>query len=750
MYAITGQNWRDFVGREQVSFLLSDFHIPGSGLSELIFSGSGNIASFTFEDGRVYDPESRYIGSYNYNTPFALSGNIDSHYYQYYYDKDFTNEPMTSPWGEKLGANTTAKTPWPIQRIFLNAYEAGSTRLGNANAANVNSGTLQIGFNPPASYSYHFPSTGLPLGSEPFEIRGYFTGYLRNDDDPNSFVTMRDVSVIGGDDSGKFVVSSFDENPITGGGSGEIIVRHITDSAGLHNLQLGASTNLHEMTNGVIGSDVIDLQNLWGEQGPISKNLTLVRMFDDAPESGWLWGGQATGYSGVPGWDSTNVEPMYGLADSGDNSKVDRYRCYSAVMETASADMLDRPLSVLLEYHSGEVGQFEIITGISHSSGSGYLTNPVVTAVGGYNASNIITTAQSVIETDTGAFNAGQGWFSVASVNINKNNTSYPSGAPDVIFTENVNDTLYPVTKLKAAGTALMDSNDEITGVQMISGGTYQLAPTVQFSGLDPDGDGSIAQVGDFVSGKILSEINLISHGIYFSGNNVLDYGLAKSSYGISQALPEVSIGEGGGGISGVRDSGHFSFSGYQKTFTGQFNLWTGDRYAPYINPFVPPNMGPISEEANYGPGIDWGPFFTPDLGQLLDHRRYGYGINLPEQGGGTIYAQDPWQPPYNVGYLRSGISYQVQEPTGSGYLTQPSGYIIIPDDAIDETFIRVNVQFDNTYDSLPLVARLVAVGSEDGATRSGLLYETGQVETYHNAKELFLTGAPSGGTPIF
>ncbi len=96
---ITGYTSRSLAERDEISYSvsLSFNNITGSG----IFGFSGyyeddahhpeyltptRLHKYTFKEGKIYDPENRYFGSYEANSQVVISGNISGSKYDYHFN----------------------------------------------------------------------------------------------------------------------------------------------------------------------------------------------------------------------------------------------------------------------------------------------------------------------------------------------------------------------------------------------------------------------------------------------------------------------------------------------------------------------------------------------------------------------------------------------------------------------------------------------------------------------------------------
>lgn len=83
----SGKNYRSLLEQDKFSFK-ADLSINNLTSSAAFgFSGENKSISFSFESGRIYDPENRYFGNYEANNVISISGNISGSSYDYYYNK---------------------------------------------------------------------------------------------------------------------------------------------------------------------------------------------------------------------------------------------------------------------------------------------------------------------------------------------------------------------------------------------------------------------------------------------------------------------------------------------------------------------------------------------------------------------------------------------------------------------------------------------------------------------------------------
>tara|TARA_Y100000004_G_scaffold148794_1_gene170439 strand:+ start:1687 stop:3330 length:1644 start_codon:yes stop_codon:yes gene_type:complete len=214
-------------------------------------------------------------------------------------------------------------------------------------------------------------------------------------------------------------------------------------------------------------------------------------------------------------------------------------------LEAASFENADSlsgyPVDISLAYYSGTTGEFDnVVTGVQMTAtGSGYNENLIVSLDGGTPTTRATVTGNRQIFNFFDANNSG-----VSSVDITNIGDSYNS-TPTVVFFQN------------------------LMSINVGSGGSgYTGVPSITFSGASGSGASATAVTG-VVSGTQtgITSINLTNSGSGYVGS------------------PEV-IFNGGTGASAISASANLVMSSgasatalvgsYTKSFTGQFNLYTG------------------------------------------------------------------------------------------------------------------------------------------------------------------------------
>lgn len=205
----SGYNYRSIFEQTGLSFNLnlSINNVTGSGAFG--FSGEGNQIQFTFQSGKIFDFENRYINSYLSNDSFQISGDLENANYSYY----INNVPI---------AFNGIKNDFKVQRFFYNASNC-----------NLDS-TLVLNGATPVNFSFELPQT--------YNIGRNYTGQLLNNTSNLAF------KVFSGSLSptGQFSINTID-NTISGLKSGNIVLNTFNEVGG-YNLTLNLYTNFGFVT----------------------------------------------------------------------------------------------------------------------------------------------------------------------------------------------------------------------------------------------------------------------------------------------------------------------------------------------------------------------------------------------------------------------------------------------------------------------------------------------------------------------
>lgn len=200
----SGYNYRSIFEQTGLSFNLniSINNVTGSGAFG--FSGENNQIQFTFQSGRIFDFENRYVNSYRPQENIKISGDLEGINYSYYID----NSPICF---------NGIKNNFKVQRFFYNATNCI-----------LDSSLVLKGLNEPL-YTFNFPST--------FSISKTYTGIITNNVDELAFKIFSGQLL----PTGQFSVNSID-NTVSGLKTGNIKINTI-NQVGIYNLTLNLYTN---------------------------------------------------------------------------------------------------------------------------------------------------------------------------------------------------------------------------------------------------------------------------------------------------------------------------------------------------------------------------------------------------------------------------------------------------------------------------------------------------------------------------
>lgn len=220
---ISGYNYRSIFEQTGLSFDLSCSinNITGSGAFG--FSGENNIIQFTFLSGKIYDFENRYVNSYQQNTNFDISGDIENTNYSYY----INNNPISFD---------GVKPNFKIQNFYY-----------NANNCNLNSSLILNGADSP-DYTLIFPSD--------FKISKPFTGYIYNN------LNNLNFKIFSGslDSTGNFNINYIDST-ITGLKSGKVVFNS-ANQVGAYNISVRLYTNFGTILQNVLLTGIFTLDDI--------------------------------------------------------------------------------------------------------------------------------------------------------------------------------------------------------------------------------------------------------------------------------------------------------------------------------------------------------------------------------------------------------------------------------------------------------------------------------------------------------
>ena len=144
----SGYNYRSVFEQTGLNFDLNLSINNTTGSGAFGFSGEGNQIQFTFQSGKIYDFENRYVNSYLPNTSTRILGDLENGNYSYY----INNTPVCF---------NGIKNDFKVQRFFY-----------TASGCQIDSSLVLKGVNEPL-FSFNFPPN--------FKIGKTYTGQIGND-----------------------------------------------------------------------------------------------------------------------------------------------------------------------------------------------------------------------------------------------------------------------------------------------------------------------------------------------------------------------------------------------------------------------------------------------------------------------------------------------------------------------------------------------------------------------------------------
>lgn len=201
---ISGYSYRSIFEQTGLSFdlNLSINNVTGSGAFG--FSGEGNKIQFTFQSGKVFDFENRYVHSYLANTNFKISGDLENVNYSYY----INNIPLCF---------NGIKNNFKVDNFFYNASNCILDTDLKINSAN------------PAIYNFVLP--------ENFKAGKLYTGFILNNQTNLAFKIFSGSLT----PTGQFSINGIN-SIVSGLKSGQIVLNTVNDVGG-YNLTLNLFTN---------------------------------------------------------------------------------------------------------------------------------------------------------------------------------------------------------------------------------------------------------------------------------------------------------------------------------------------------------------------------------------------------------------------------------------------------------------------------------------------------------------------------
>jgi len=219
----SGYNYRSVFEQTGLNFDLNLSINNTTGSGAFGFSGEGNQIQFTFQSGKIYDFENRYVNSYIPNTNTRILGDLENGNYSYY----INNTPVCF---------NGIKNDFKVQRFFY-----------TASGCQIDSSLVLKGANEPL-FSFNFPSN--------FKIGKTYTGQIGNDVNNLAF------KIFSGELSptGNFSINSID-TLVSGLKTGNIKINTVNEVGG-YNLTLNLYTNFGLITKNFDFTGLFELENI--------------------------------------------------------------------------------------------------------------------------------------------------------------------------------------------------------------------------------------------------------------------------------------------------------------------------------------------------------------------------------------------------------------------------------------------------------------------------------------------------------
>ncbi len=288
---LSGSQFRSVAESKNLSFS-TNFSVEGiTGVGEFSISGENNKINFDLKSGKIYDDSNNYVYSYLENDNITISGDLSNTRYSYY----INNQPFA------LGKT---KSNFKVQKICFE-----STGLNFSNVSTEVRGTAP-------DYYIEFPDT--------FVSSGHHTGFIHNNSSSLGF-RLLGVDVIN-NYTPYWSVTEFDKD-ILPNDSGKIVVQDLSGSPLYHTgkYDLKFHTNFGPIESGISAlSQPSSFRNVDFSVKKITSQISIT--------------GITGGYS-----EGENKENLYAI----------RYSTFSGNVPSG-----DRELFISLEYNEGTTGDF--------------------------------------------------------------------------------------------------------------------------------------------------------------------------------------------------------------------------------------------------------------------------------------------------------------------------------------------------------------------------------------------------------
>ena len=612
----SGLNYRKVQERSIFSFdsFFSLDSVSGSGLFG--FSGNNQTFNFKFESGKIFDPESRYISSYQKNKTINLSGNVSGAFYDYYLNKilfckngskndfEIENFYLTTSSGLSLDLDVSVSSAGsgdfiisglpsifysgvPFSGKIVKSGVGGSFDIfsGTLNDFSFQSGNLNI-INSPIrvdptgdiifsgnfetkikqEYLFHIDfNTSLGKRSKSFSITGdkiiYQSGYSFSVFDESAFVSF-DGSVASGEDFntervGEYTFSQFlsIDSVYQTGLPFFVSLNYVSGITGNMSGMITGSI-LTAPGRGYRNEAVVAVSGINGV-GVGAKVKGLTNSQGQVTEFKILNVG--SGYQANPRFIvRSNIDTINVISGgSGYFSDPNFLISGSEVGPVSGYFLTEQPLGVITSpFFYG------------HSSGLSEVPNLIIYSV--LSNLNIVSGGSGYTDHVSLVFSGGNGFgasgsglidFRVFEVKIADSGNGY-SSAPSILFSGG---------EIEAAQGVVTILNGFISEVEITDQGLYKSVPTVLFSGGSPSitGLGSALTTGAITGSLIEDRGNNYLLAPVVTINSISGNGSLIKAVISSGAFGNIilSTGASGSGISGF----------YEKTFLNSFNLLTGE-----------------------------------------------------------------------------------------------------------------------------------------------------------------------------
>ena len=555
---LSGKNYRSVAESRNFSFYSSFTQVGKTGIGLFSLSGENKEIRFSFDSGRMFDPDGKYIYSYGNSDSIEISGNVETTGYSYY----INNEPF---------AFGKVKDNFKLQRFHYH-----STGMNFSDVYTEIRGTEP-------SYFLDFPDS--------FISSGYHTGHLVNNSSDLGFEILS-ASLVGAF-TGEWGVASHDE-AIAPSSSGKIVIQ---DLSGLpvyetHKYKLNIDTNFGRINSGISGvSNPSDFRRVLFDVQKTTSGLN---------ETGFVTAGGNVGTSRYTHGHNVVKVNTYNI----------EYLAYSGTSLSG-----DKPLHISLEYLEGPTGDFfggpdgsvtayaDYVTRVG--SISNFSTFPLGASLGVEYSGTTLTGVMTGVDMIVGSGYAGETspFIRLSAFGHTGSVISGYSNATGQIFTYasglEENSKMSGVTGIEdfhnvSAGNISLGLAATGSGLltEYYNGswnyGSEYVATTGLLQGLFSGQDMVAADLGSkFYQEYITGSIDALTTGGAVGakwGAKLVNSSLKAPSHP-SSGVTGVTLHSGywtgeviASGLTFFSGNSNYTgaLTGYEKTFTGAFDIWTG------------------------------------------------------------------------------------------------------------------------------------------------------------------------------